>query len=348
MRIARLLSLHLSLLLMLGVLPATAQRPRPAGVWGAVLSVDAAAHSFVVARSAGLTVTVLTDANTRFRKNDTTPAAFPDVTAGAEVEAAGVINPDGSITARRVLIVVQERVEVAGTVAGVDSGAASFVVHPRRGFDITVRMDASTGFRKNDGSPATFADVAAGVEVTVRGIKNEDASVSARNVVLVLVRPVQFGGAVVSVDPAASRLVVQRRDGPSVLVRTDANTEFRKNDGGTAAFADLAAGQEVEIAGNLNQDGSVAARRVVLLVVRYVNTGGTVLNVSATGFVLHPRIGQDVAVFVDGNTEFREADGDDATFANVMVGARVTVRGTQNADGTLTARNVVIVSAGRR
>ena len=71
-------------------------------VSGTVLSVDSGAGSFTV-QSGGGTVSVKTDGATTFRHRGGS-AAFADVTVGSSVEINGILQSDGSVLARKVMI----------------------------------------------------------------------------------------------------------------------------------------------------------------------------------------------------------------------------------------------------
>ena len=69
---------------------------------GSIVSIDAAAGSFVVAASAS-NVTVTTNASTRFHRRGG-QAAFSDLAVGAGVEVRGTLQADGSVLASMVTI----------------------------------------------------------------------------------------------------------------------------------------------------------------------------------------------------------------------------------------------------
>jgi hypothetical protein len=69
-------------------------------VSGTVTSVDSDARSFVV-DAGGTSIAVTTDAQTDYKKRGG-PASFSDVTAGAAVEVKGILQPDGTVLARKV------------------------------------------------------------------------------------------------------------------------------------------------------------------------------------------------------------------------------------------------------
>src|SRR5205814_1707977 len=139
---------------------------------------------------------------------------------------------------------------------------------------LLVTTSVNTDFRKNNGTAATFADLAPGLAVDVRGQQNDDGSIAAGRVLIIVVQRVGATGTVVGVNAAALSFVLQRSGRLRSTVLTNANTDFRKNDGTGATFADIAAGEAVQVTGIQNTDGSIAADRVVLLVARHVAVSG--------------------------------------------------------------------------
>ncbi len=71
-------------------------------VSGTVQSVDSTAKSFVV-QNGSVLITVRTDLSTMFKKHGGT-AVFADLSAGKIVDVNGVLQPDGSVLARKVTI----------------------------------------------------------------------------------------------------------------------------------------------------------------------------------------------------------------------------------------------------
>ncbi len=83
-------------------------------------------------------------------------------------------------------------------------------------------------------------------------------------------RPVIVPGIVKSVDATAQSFVVHRRgggpQGRDVTVNTNSETRYRKSDGSTASFSDLAAGQRVVVRGVPAGANTVLARQVMIVV----------------------------------------------------------------------------------
>ena len=311
-------------------------------VYGVVTSVDAGTTSFVVRRSGGLSTTVHTSASTDFRKNDGTTAAFSDVAVGLTVSARGPQSSDGSLNANQVTLIVARHVEADGTVSGVDSPNSRFTLDEPTGVSLTVTVTASTVFRKNNGLAATLADVTPGVDVIATGAPNTDGSLAADHVTIVVRHSIVVEGPISSVTAGTSSFLMQPHHGPNLTVHTDAGTDFRKNDGTGASFADLAAGLDVQVTGTQNPDGSLQATRVLLLVVRTVDIQGVVVTVDAasSSFVLQGPGRLRKTIDVTPDTDLRKNDGTVAAFSDLAAGQKVEVNGVASSTGA-------VVTAGR-
>jgi hypothetical protein len=310
---------------------------------GMVVAVDPAALRFSIRQLSGLELEVQADAQTWFRMNNGAAATFADLAVGQAVEVEGRANPDGSLAALRVLIVVRRTVTVRGHVESVNAADGSFLLQPGVGPDLVIRPGAATRFAKNDGSPAAFGDLFPGQDVRVAGQQNADGSLAAGRVLLIVVEILRREGVIVSLDAGTASFTIRHGVGLQTVVRTGAETQFLKNDGTGATFADLAVGLMVRVEGPQNGDGSLASDQVLLLIARRVSVAGVVVARGDAGFILHPARGPDLEVLVDAETTYRKSDGSAATFSDVAPGAPVRVRGTQNADGTIAASQVVIV-----
>jgi hypothetical protein len=200
--------------------------PRSDGIEGIVDSISA--PNFVLRNSRGM-VTIRTDASTKFRMEGTT-IGFVDLKAGQRVEAEGSPQPDGSILAARVNVENPENDDATKTptITGAPPTATPTKT-PRPDNDDRTKTPTVTG---TPGTPTP---------TRTRPPEDEDLE-----------------GTVGTVG--ASSFGIMARSG-SVTIQTDASTRFRR-DGGTASFMDIATGEEVEVKGSLQADGSVLATRV--------------------------------------------------------------------------------------
>src|SRR5215813_13316797 len=194
-----------------------------------------------------------------------------------------------------VLVPRSDIVAIEGTVAGINPGTASFTVATFLG-PVQIQTDAATVFRKGD-SPATFADLQVGEEVYLYGTREKDGPVLAARVYIDVMRPTPAAtptrsettytptrtertttpgstrtpdlqavlfGTVVSIDAGKASFVL-KTDGGLFTIQTNSGTEFRKGDA-PATFADIEVGSRAYALGTRQNDGSVLASKVFLLV----------------------------------------------------------------------------------
>jgi hypothetical protein len=130
-----------------------------------------------------------------------------------------------------------------------------------------------------------------------------------------------------------------------ITVHTSASTQFFKNDHSAASLSDVAVNVPVEVGGTLNADGSIQALVVVLDLIKHYEGTISAIDSGTQSFTLHSGDG-DVTVDVTANTKIRKLSssssaGTTATFADLAVGDRAAVDGTVNADGSVTATQVL-------
>ena len=152
-----------------------------AEISGTVASIDCGASSMVVTTESG-DVTVGFDGNTEFSGNDHAAAVCADIVPGDSVEVSGALQGDGSILASKVSFEAPEieDTEVKGTILSTDSGAQTFLLAGEGG-SVTIAVDSNTVIR-NDGDVKTFADLAPGMAVEVKGIVQGDGSILASEI----------------------------------------------------------------------------------------------------------------------------------------------------------------------
>ncbi len=226
---------------------------------GTVQSVDSGSMSFTVQESDGSVVTVDTDSSTMFEMGGQ-PASFSDLAVGQTVEVEGTAQSDGSILASQVNIEVEET-EVSGTVQSIDSGSMSFTVQESDGTMVTIDTNSSTVFRMGNQS-ASFTDLAVGDSVEVTGITQADGSVLASrvNIEAPETQPVEIQGTVSSIDTTGGTFVVTTASG-DVTVDTNASTQWH-GQGHPSGIGDLAVGDQVQVEGTMQGDGSLLAGSV--------------------------------------------------------------------------------------
>ena len=269
---------------------------------------------------------VSTNGSTEFR--DSTCAALA---VGDQVEVKGTRQADGSILATRVEVekrVEQQEVELKGVVA------AKTTTCPSISFNVgttKVMTNSATEFRD-----ATCAALAVGDQVEVKGTRQTDGSVLATRVKVekrVEQQEVELKGSVAAPKtgtcPSISFNVGTQK------VSTSSATEFRDT-----TCAALAVGNQVEVKGTRQTDGSVLATRVKA----EKNEDEDKNEVEVKGSLGAPKTGTCPSisfnvgtqkVSTNSATEFR-----DTTCAALAVGDQVEVKGAKQSDGSVLARRV--------
>ena len=243
-------------------------------------------------------------------------------------------------------------------VVSVDATAGSFGVELRgkTAATATVVTTEATTFSAQDGTEASFADVAVGAKVTVTGTTATDGTVTATSVVILTdCENPGPGGTITEISADVLAFVIQVK-GSTVTVMTDDSTLFLKADGTAGTFVDLTVGSKVAVKGTTAEDGTIAATEVAILEARVCNPtsgSGTVVSVDATAltFVIQPKgsSAATVTVLTTTSTVYVTSKGVAATFADFVAGVKVSVKGTTPGDGTVTAEKVIIeVAKGKK
>lgn len=106
--------------------------------------------------------------------------------------------------------------------------------------------------------------------------------------------------------------------------------------GQTIALSDLAVGDAVRFSQTRNDDGTVTVTAILVVV---PSVGGTVSDVTASGFKVTTRDGSVWTITTDGSTTY-QLGAVDGTRAAVVDGARVRVEGASTGDNALKALGV--------
>ena len=156
--------------------------------------------------------------------------------------------------------------QVEGAIKSIDAGHSSFVLTPAQGAAVTVVVNAQTVFEEGLGG---FSDLKVGLQVEAKGTQQTDGSLLATKIEgqnenaneneAQDENENELKGTIGSINAANSTFVLQLAGGATKTVQVSAQTEF---DGGFHSFADLKAGMSVEVRGNLQADGTLAATRV--------------------------------------------------------------------------------------
>jgi hypothetical protein len=149
--------------------------------------------------------------------------------------------------------------QVEGSISSIDAGHTSFVVTPAQGTAVTVVVNAQTVFEEG---LQNFAGLKVGMDVEAKGTRQADGSLLATNANEAQdenENESELKGTIGSIDAGHSTFVLQVAGNATKTVQVSAQTEF---DDGLSKFSDLKTGMSVEVRGNLQSDGTLAATRI--------------------------------------------------------------------------------------
>lgn len=157
----------------------------------------------------------------------------------------------------------------------------------------------------------------------------------------------EIEGLVQALDSGAGTLTVLDQRLGAVVVHVDADTVVRRGDA-AITLSQIQVGMRVHVKALQQDDGSFLATEVLL---QNQNVGGmrevsgTVSSVDsgAGTFVLDAGGGTSVTIATDGSTHYQKRGGS-ASFADVVAGAAVDVKGVLRPDGTILAHQVRVES----
>ena len=327
---------------------------RGARVYGVVKAVEG--NSLALATPIG-PVTILTDSNTRFRIPGVEEPSLSDLDAGETVGAGGWWEEDGSTF--HAFGVVQLEADGALPLAGSlsDVGDDTLTIETGRR-PATVRVNDETVYRVRgveeaglddlSVDDASIADLQVGDRIAGEGVIEENGAGSGQpggRATLVIVLPEQvarLSGQVAAVEGTTLELDTP---GGTVNVLTGAETVLRVPGVERPTVDDVQVGDQVTAAGTWEDETTFDAIAVGVRGGRRAGqratVRGRVIRVETDQLVLGTPHGP-VTVLVDGETQYRAPDVDDANLDDVTPGVAVGARGTWNEDGTLRATGVAV------
>ncbi len=164
--------------------------------------------------------------------------------------------------------------QVEGSISSIDAGHTSFMVTPAQGTAVTVVVNAQTVFEEG---LQNFAGLKVGMDVEAKGTRQADGSLLATKVEgqnenaneneaqdeneneAQDENENELKGTIGSIDAGHSTFVLQVAGNATKTVVVSPQTVF---DGGLNKFSDLKTGMSVEVKGNLQSDGTLAATRI--------------------------------------------------------------------------------------
>lgn len=305
----------------------------------------ASASSITVTTSSGDVVVALTS-STLIRMDGKVVSASMLV-VGARVEIEAVRTADGSLAAVTINLELPNALEeIEGSVTAVASD--HIVVHTRSGDDVTIGVTTDTIIRGDD-HMLGLSDIKVGDHVSVEARVNADKSLTALRIEVGNDQgdgnnhnSVELTGVIASISTGSINVTA---GGKSVVVNISTTTVLRHGST-TLSISDLKVGNQVEVQGALNTDGSIAA--TLIQVEDTGNAGhpetvefdGTVTAVSATSLTVKAE-GTSVTVALTSTTTV--TNGDHAgSISDLKVGQRVEVKANRLADNSLVATQVRI------
>jgi len=158
--------------------------------------------------------------------------------------------------------------QVEGSISSIDAGHTSFVVTPAQGTAVTVVVNAQTVFEEG---LQNFAGLKVGMDVEAKGTRQADGSLLATKVEGQNenaneneaqdenANESELKGTIGSIDAGHSTFVLQVAGNATRTVVVSPQTVF---DDGLSKFSDLKTGMSVEVKGNLQSNGTLAATRI--------------------------------------------------------------------------------------
>lgn len=236
-------------------------------------------------------------------------------------------------------------------------GATEIVMNASQQQGVTIALTDQTVIRRGN-TPLTAADLLVGMRVHVKALQTATGGYTAVQIVVQsgdddgdddqpAVR--EYEGTVLRAS--ATELVIYSSHKAEVTFVIDANTEVRKGNTPVLA-ADIQPGWRVHVKATSSADGTTNTANLVI--VQRTNSGddddalpkaklsGDVTAVGATELTVQTGVGS-ITVKTDAATRIKKR-GSTITLAQVLVGDKVKVEGTRNADGSVLAKAIEVKS----
>lgn len=240
--------------------------------------------------------------------------------------------------------------EIEGLVTNVDTTANTLTVHDSHGNDVTVALTDTTLIRKGD-KVVKASDLANGDRVHVKAVMVNNKLTATQVIVQDTEddgnndqNKVEIEGTVVTA--AADSITVHDSHGQDVTAAITKDTVVRKGNT-TVDPTTLKKGDRVHVKATKATDGTLTATEIIVQNTESnpgqskVEIEGTVVTASADSITVHDSHGNDVTAAITKDTVVRKGNTtvDPATLAK---DTRVHVKATKNADGTLTATEIIV------
>ncbi|HEX9069942.1 MAG TPA: DUF5666 domain-containing protein [Ktedonobacterales bacterium] len=221
--------------------------------------------------------------------------------------------------------------------------ASTIVAKDGHGNSVTITTSASTTYTRA-GKTIDRSAITAGTNISARGTRNSDGSITATAVEIVLPG---YHGTVTAVN-GGDITVHDARANTTHIIHTDAATTFMRA-GATSSLSAITTGTQISAIGTLNSDNSLKAEAVSI---QLPHVGGQITKISGNDITVQQRGGTQV-IHVSGSTTYTSitvtSSGptkSTASLSDLKVGGFILAEGTKNSDGTLNAEAVTLLPAG--
>jgi hypothetical protein len=307
-----------------------------ASIRGDVTAIDGVT---LVVRTPRGAVRVVTDEETQYWSPEGGTVSFEDIVIGDHIAAMG--RQTGRAFHARLVALIDPSVQVdhvGGQVASIDG--TDIVINTRSGETVTVHTGATTVFHIPGVEDPGLDDVAEGQLVGAIGVRGEDDALDAA-VILVPAeadRRARLNGEVTAIE--GTDITIDVRDGRPVTVATDEETSFHVPGVDDATLGDVAVGDRVTVAVEM-EDGAPKALVVVVTPEDAARLGGEIAAIGASTLTLETHHGV-VQVLTDGSTLFRVPGVEDASISDLQVGEPVVCGGSWIDETTFSAIGVEV------
>lgn len=217
----------------------------------------------------------------------------------------------------------------------------TIIAKDESGASVTIHTSSSTMVQRA-GVSITLSDLTAGTPIEVRGARNSDGTITASEIDVAL--PV-YAGTVTKMS--GNTITVQSpRDNATQTIVVSSSTRYTRA-GSSASLSDVQVGSIIAAEGAVNSDKSLAAERVD---VEVPHVDGQITSVSGSTITLRDREGGTVTVHTTASTNAASvsigANGpmrSSIALSSLKVGDQISVEGTRNSDGSLTALSVTLL-----
>lgn len=300
------------------------------------------------------TLTFLVNEDTRYRSREADALGFDSLATGQWV---GVLAPnagaEGEAAKRiaRLVVILPEDYDpsnilgAVGKVTEITAEAGKFTLETRAGEMLAVITSDETRFM---GGLSGLADLQVGMNVAVRGQKQEDGSLSAR-VVATRQEIERYMGEFTAVDESGGTLTLHtRRTDQDVTFGVDDQTKFRTKGGELDGLGAIAPGMVGLVVARPAEGEGEAVARLVMATSRDQlpqfdqRFTGRVVSVDKDSFTIETQNGEQVVFKVTGETTFRSRFNRVDELADLKEGMRVVVGAKELGNGAYHAQLVLV------